>query len=130
VKNSITNQTSILVVEDEEAILKLCQRVLAGEGYEVDIAVNGKVAKSMICERRYDSYLVDIMMPIMGGKELYEWLQEAYPGSASRVIFATGYSTGKDTQNFLQRSGRQVLTKPFTVEELKAVIKQALKEHS
>ena len=76
-KNSIANQTKILVVEDEEAIRKLCQRVLAGEGFEVDIAADGKVAKAMISEQRYDIYLVDLKMPVLGGKELYEWLQEA-----------------------------------------------------
>ena len=125
-KSSITNQARSLVVEDEVAISKLCERVLTGEGFEVDVAANGKVAKAMICERRYDSYLFDIKMPVMGGKELYEWLQEAYPSSVSRVIFTTGSAIGEDTRNFLQRSGRQVLRKPFIPEELKAIITQIL----
>jgi len=117
----------ILVVEDEPAIRKLCQRVLTEEGFEVDVASNGRIAMAMISEQEYDLYLFDIKMPIMDGKELYEWLQEAYPSSASRVIFTTGSATGKDTHGFLQCSGRQVLPKPFTPEELKAKIRQALK---
>ena len=121
-RNYITNQTKILVVEDEEAIRKLCRRVLAGEGFEVDVAADGKVAKAMICEREYGLYLLDIKMPVLGGKELYEWLQEAHPSSAGRVIFTTGSAIGKDTQSFLRQSGRPVLRKPYTVEELKAII--------
>lgn len=127
-KNSVTKQTKILVVEDEGAIRKLCQRVFAGEGFGVDVAADGKVAKAMICEQRYDIYLADLKMPVLSGKELYEWLQEAYPSSASRVIFTTGSSIGKDTQSFLQRSGRQVLRKPFTPNELTAVVEEALKQ--
>jgi DNA-binding response OmpR family regulator len=120
----------ILVVEDEEAIRKLCQRVLSGEGFEVNLAADGKVAKAMICERRYDLYLFDIKMPGLGGKELYEWLQEAYPSSAIRVIFTTGSAIGDDTLSFLQRSDRQVLRKPFNTDELKTIISQSLKGHS
>ena len=116
----------ILVVEDEPAIRKLCQRVLTEEGFEVDVASNGRIAMAMISEQEYDLYLFDIKMPIMDGKELYEWLQEAYPSSASRVIFTTGSAIGKDTQNFLQRRGRQVLDKPFTPDELRTTLREAL----
>jgi len=127
VKRFVTNQARILVVEDEVAISKLCERVLTSEDFEVDVAADGKVAKAMICERRYDLYLLDIKMPVLDGKELYRWLQEAYSDSVGRVVFATGSVMGEDTQSFLQNSGRQVLTKPFTPEELKAKIRQALK---
>jgi len=50
----------ILVVEDEPAISDVCQRVLTGEGFEVDIAVNGKVAQGMIEEKQYDICLIDM----------------------------------------------------------------------
>jgi len=116
----------ILIVDDEPVIRELCQRVLTEEGFEVDVASNWRIAMAMISEQEYDLYLFDIKMPIMDGKELYEWLQEAYPSSASRVIFTTGSAIGKDTQNFLQRSGRQVLAKPFTPDELRTTLREAL----
>lgn len=125
-KDFITNPKRILVVEDESVIRELCLRVLTGEGYKVEVAADGKVAKAMIGKRRYDLYLFDIKMPALDGKELYGWLQEAYPGSIGRVVFNTGSVVGKDTQSFLQNSGRPVLVKPFTLEELKATIRQAL----
>ena len=80
----------ILVVEDEPAVSDLCRRVLTSEGFEVDIAVNGKVAQDMLEEKQYDLCLFDIKTPIMNGKELYQWLKEKHPQLASRVIFTTG----------------------------------------
>ena len=116
----------ILVAEDEEAIAEICQRVLASEGFEVDVAGNGRVAQAMICERRYDLYLIDIKMPVMGGRGLYKWMQEAYPRSADEVVFTTGSAENQDTESFLQRSGRPVLLKPFTPAQLKDVVKACL----
>ena len=118
----------ILIVEDEPAICELCRRVLTGEGFEVDIAANGKVAQDMIEEKQYDLFLMDIKLPAMNGKELYQWLQEKHPQLASRVIFATGSVMGGDTQSFLEQAGRPFLLKPFTPDELKAMVKETLKE--
>ena len=125
-KTSMTNGKRILVVEDERVIADICRRVLASEGFDVDIAANGRVAQAMICERRYDLYLIDIKMPVMGGKDLYKWMQEAYPRSADRVVFTTGSAVDQDTESFLQRSGRPVLFKPFTPNQLKDVVKACL----
>jgi len=118
----------ILVVEDEPAICDVCQRVLASEGFEVDIAVNGKVAQDIIGEKQYDLCLIDIKMPIMNGKALYLWLKEKHPQLASRVIFTTGSVMGGDTQSFLEQVTRPFLPKPFTPDELKAIIRGTVKE--
>ncbi|GAH16631.1 unnamed protein product, partial [marine sediment metagenome] len=75
-KNSSAGAKRILVVEDEPAICELCRRVLAGEGFEVDIAVNGKVAQDMIEDKKYDLFLIDIRLPEMDGKELYKWIHD------------------------------------------------------
>ena len=125
-KNPVSSVKRILIVDDEPVIRELCQRVLTEEGFEVDVASDGRIAMAMISEQEYDLYLFDIKMPLMNGKELYEWLQEVYPSSASRVIFTTGSAIGKDTQNFLQRRGRQVLPKPFTPDELRTTLREAL----
>jgi len=121
-----TRRKRILVVEDEPAIYQLCQRVLTEAGFDLGIAANGKVAQSMISQQDYDLYLIDIKMPLMNGKELYQWLVEKHPQLANRVIFTTGSAVGKDTESFLQSSGRPVLRKPFTTEELKKVVNEYL----
>ena len=118
----------ILVVEDEPAICELCQRALSGEGFEVDIAVDGKVAQDMIEEKQYDLYLLDIKLPVMSGKDLYQWLQDKHPQLTSRVIFTSGSVMGEDTRTFIEQSGRPFLPKPFTPDELKAVVRETFKE--
>ena len=117
----------ILVVEDEPAICDLGRRVLSGEGFEVDIAVNGKVAQDMIEEKQYDLYLLDIKLPVMSGKDLYQWLQDKHPQLTSRVIFTSGSVMGEDTRTFIEQSGRPFLPKPFTPDELKAVVRETFK---
>jgi len=118
----------ILVVEDEPSISSVFQRVLVSEGFEVEIAVNGKVAQGMIADNQYDLCLIDIRTPAMNGKELYQWLKEKYPQLASRVIFTTGDVMGSDTQSFLEQTARPFLPKPFTPDELKAIMRDTLRQ--
>ena len=125
--NSGAGVKRILVVEDESAISQVCQKVLTSEGFEVDIAINGEVALDMIEEKQYDLCLIDIRTPVMNGKELYLWLEEKHPKLASRVIFTTGDVTSGDIQSFLEQVTRPFLPKPFTPDELKTKIREALK---
>ena len=118
----------ILVVEDEPAICDLCQKVLTGEGFEVDIAPNGKVAQGMIEDRQYGLFLFDIKLPVMNGRELYQWLKGEHPEQISKVIFTSGSVLGKDTQLFIEQTDRPFLPKPFTPDELRTIVKEALKE--
>ena len=118
----------ILVVEDEAAICELCRRVLTSEGFEVGTAANGKVAQDMIVEQQYDLFLVDIRTPEMNGIELYQWLQEEHSQLASWVIFSTGSVIGKEATTFIEQTGRPFLPKPFTPDELKAIVTETMKE--
>ena len=122
------NAKRILVVEDEPAICELCRRVLTDEGFEVDIAVNGKAAQDMIEKRQYHLFLIDIRLPVMTGKELYQWLQKKHPQLVNRVIFTSGSVVSGDTQIFLEQTGRPSLPKPFTPDELKAIVRESLKQ--
>jgi len=125
---NIGRAKKVLVVEDEPAISDVCHRVLTGAGFEVDIATNGQVAQKMIEKKQYDLCLIDIRTPAMNGKELYQWLLEKHPALAKRVIFTTGDVMGGDTQGFLEKAARPFLPKPFTPEELKTIMKEALEE--
>ena len=116
----------ILSVEDEPSIRQVCQRILTGQGYQVDFAQNGVVAESMLMKADYDLLLVDIKTPVMDGKQLYRYIEKKYPKLASRVIFTTGDVIGDDTQSFLEQTGRPVLLKPFSPDELKALVRGTL----
>ena len=127
-KASDDSKKRILVVEDEPAITAFCRRVLTSEGFEVDIAVQGKVAQDMLGEKEYDLCLIDIRLPAMTGKELYQWLKEKHPKLVNGVIFTTGDVMGGDTQVFLEQAFRPFLPKPFTPDDLKAIVREALRQ--
>ncbi len=117
----------ILVVEDDPVISRICARTLTGEGFDVDIASNGNIAESMLEEKQYVLVLIDIRTPVMNGKQLYQSIMERHPEMVGGVIFTTGDMLAGDTKTFLEQSGRLFLPKPFTPDELKTVVKEALK---
>lgn len=116
----------ILVVEDEPAICQVCLRTLTAEGFEVDIAVNGAIAEKMLGEKNYDLCLVDLRTPIMNGKQLYQLILEKHPEVADKVIFTTGDVLGDKLEALLGEARRPYLPKPFTPDELIAIVKEAL----
>lgn len=121
-------QKRILIVDDEPAICEVCRRVLEKEGFEVEVAANGLVARRMLTEKQYDIFLIDFKTPAMSGKELYQWLKEHHPDTANSVIFMTGDVVGDDTQTFLEQTGRPFLPKPFTPDELKVIISEVIEQ--
>ncbi len=127
-KNPGESVKRVLVVEDEPAISDVCRRVLIGEGFEVDIAVNGKVAQGVIDEQQYDIYLIDIRTPAMNGIELYQWLEEKHPKVTNRVIFTTGDVMSGDVKDFLEQAGRPYLPKPFTPDEIRSIVRENVRE--
>jgi len=119
---------SILVVEDEPTIGEVCRRVLTSEGFAVDIAINGNQAQELLITKDYDLCLIDIRMPVMNGKELFQVIADRYPRLARGVIFSTGDVIDGRTQRFLELAGRPHLSKPFTPHDLVNIVKETLKQ--
>ena len=126
-KNSGAEARRVLVVEDEPVISRVCSQALRGEGFEVDIAANGSIAEGMLEKKEYDLILIDIRTPVMNGKQLYQSINDKHPDLTDRVIFTTGDLLGGDTKSFLEQSGRLFLPKPFTPDELKTIVGEALR---
>ena len=124
--NSSGVKGKILSVEDEPSIRQVCHRALTSQGYQVDFAQNGVAAESMLMKGTYDLLLVDIKTPVMDGKQLYSYIKKRYPELADRVIFTTGDVASDDTQSFLEREGRPFLLKPFSPDELRALVRGTL----
>jgi DNA-binding response OmpR family regulator len=127
-RNPGDNVRRILVVEDEPAICEICLKVLTGEGFEVEIANNGKKGEEKLQEKEYDLILLDLRTPVMDGKQLYKHISEKYPELASRVIFTSGEVVGDDIQGFLELAGRPFLPKPFTPKDLKKIVRDTLSQ--
>jgi CheY-like chemotaxis protein len=119
--NSLSYKNS-LVIEDEPVISRICKRTLMAIGFDVEIALNGLVAKEMVDEKKYDLILSDIRTPGMNGIEFYRYLEQKHPDMISNVIFTTGDILSSNIENFLNEIQRAFLPKPFTPEQLTKVI--------
>ena len=114
---------SVLVVEDEPNIARVCERILAAEGFQVDIAENGEIALKMLRKKDYDLCISDIRTPRMNGIELYRQLEIERPEVVNRFIFTTGDTLSGNIKTFLEETGRPCLPKPFAPENLRAIFK-------
>jgi CheY-like chemotaxis protein len=121
-----SNRKSILVIEDEPAIALVCRRTLGAEGFDVDVAVNGKIGLDMLKQKEYDLCLVDVRTPAMSGIEFYEYMEANHPQMAKRIVFSTGDVMSGNIKEFLEKTKRPYLPKPFTPDELRAIVKTAL----
>jgi DNA-binding response OmpR family regulator len=99
---------------------------LSAQGFEVEIAVNGKVALELFGQMEYDLCLIDIRTPEMNGIELYQQLEEKHPHLVNRVIFTTGDVLSGNVKEFLEKGNRPFLPKPFTPDELRAIVKTVI----
>ena len=124
-KGSIGTGT-ILLVEDEEALLNLAVERLTEGGYTVLPARDGIHALEMA--RSFNGpihlLLTDIMMPRMGGLVLARSMSELRPGI--RVVFMTGHAEREASYREALRSGAESIQKPFSREQLIRMVRQAL----
>ena len=120
------NRKKVPVIEDEPILSRVCVKTLTREGFDVDLATNGLIAKDMAAKKVYDLYLSDIRTPGMNGMEFYRYLRNEHPELADRVIFTTGDVLNSDIKEFLQDLSAPFLPKPFTPEDLKILISKVV----
>ena len=120
-----TSGKSVLVVEDEPGIARICLRTLRAEGFQVDIAVNGDIGLDMWRKKNYDLCISDIRTPRMNGIELFHQLENENPEAVKKFIFTTGDVLSANVKEFLKATGRPYLPKPFTPEDLRAIVRKA-----
>jgi two-component system cell cycle sensor histidine kinase/response regulator CckA len=107
--------TTVLLVEDEDAVRKLARIALEGRGYVVTDAPDGETALRLITpERRFDVLITDMTMPGIDGRELASRVRSLRPGLG--VVFVSGYVP--DTGRLSQIPNAVFLPKPFTPSDL------------
>ena len=115
----------VLVVDDEPHILHFLRATLESWGHEVMTATNGAAALETLRGATCDVIVTDLRMPKVSGREFFEALSQEYPDLVRRVVFSTGDTVRGDTLAFLERQGRPVLHKPFSLGDLRAAIATA-----
>lgn len=112
----------ILVVDDEEMLLKMCEKILSSYGYNVLTANNGPEALRILESHKYgfDLIITDLVMPSMSGRELMDRIRQK--GFRTPIICSTGFR--------MQHGGalpeEDILRKPFTSTQLLSKVKEKL----
>jgi len=117
---------NILVVEDDASNREVITRMLENLGHRVTAVRDGIEAWHVLEEADMDCVICDIRMPGLGGRALFEQVEEQQPQLASRFVFVTGDYTRPGTREFLERSGCSVVPKPFEVDTLLGAIAETL----
>jgi two-component system, cell cycle sensor histidine kinase and response regulator CckA len=118
-------QATVLVVEDEEMVRRMTRRFLERAGYTVIEAGNGEEALRLVMDRRsrIDVLLTDLVMPVMGGRDLARRVTILHP--RIRILFMSGYANA-DQESEVVNAGYPLLRKPFQRQDLVARIQQAM----
>lgn len=113
----------ILIVDDEEIVLKSCLRILRGDDYEIDTASDGLSALNLVNEKDYDVLILDIKMPKMDGIEVLRRVKEVHPGID--VIMITGLHDISTAVQAMKLGALDYLPKPFEPDQLKMLVEKA-----
>src|SRR5210317_2136347 len=113
----------ILIVDDEEIVVRSCLRILSEEEFDIDVANNGLEALSRVNEKDYDMMILDIMMPKMNGIEVLQRVKETHPDID--VIMITGLNEIETAVKAMKLGAFDYLPKPFDPEELELVVNRA-----
>jgi DNA-binding NtrC family response regulator len=117
-------ECSVLVVDDEENLLVLLDRILSKEGYKVNTAFNSYQALDLLEKCGFRLAILDIKMFPLDGVTLLSEIKNRSP--STQVIMITAYPT-VDTRNECLRMGAtSYLTKPLDIQQLKSVVRAVL----
>ncbi len=116
---------NILVVDDEPNIRRVLEAVLAKEGHNVQVAENGRKGQEIIAaDDSIDILISDLIMPDINGIELLEAAKEINPGLS--VLMITAHGTIKSAVDAMKLGALDYITKPFDLDDIKQVVKNAL----
>lgn len=117
---------SILVIDDEIAILDAVSSVLRDRGHRVITSLSAFQGLELLRTDIFDLILCDIRMPGMDGMEFFKELQARYPKMSKQILFTTGDSVSSNTRDFLDGIHLPCLHKPFDLKELMKTVSDLL----
>ncbi len=112
----------ILVVDDEPTIVRLMEFILARQGHEMLVAVNGEEALQKVQVHAPDLVLLDIMMPRIDGYEVARRLRADPQTAALPIVMLSAKAQEEDVRKGLEVGVDEYITKPFSPEHLVHVV--------
>jgi len=121
-------RTRVLVVDDEEPVRALAERALRNAGYEVAAASDGYEALRVVeAQGPFDLFVIDLVMPDMGGDELARRLRQSDPDA--KILYFTGYGERLFENRTVLWQREAILEKPATMNELREAVSLSLFGH-
>ncbi len=114
----------VLVVDDEEAVLRAIARLLRPENEVVAVSDPREALRLLESGERFDVILCDLMMPHLSGMDLYSLVEARNPDTAERFVFITGGAIHEDVQAFLARVPNERHEKPFSQGTLRDIARR------
>jgi CheY-like chemotaxis protein len=126
IEELLKGDETVLLVDDEDMIIDVSERLLGKLGYKVLIARSGKDAIKIFKAKKdfIDMIILDIIMHDMSGGDIYDKLKEINP--AIKVLLSSGYSINDQTTGILERGCDGFIQKPFNVRDLSQKIREIL----
>jgi len=118
---------SILLVDDEEKILKALGRALRDAGHEVVESSRARGAQRLLAERTFDLFIVDNVMPEVSGLDLIREIVASTPeNERPQILMMTAHATVESAIEAMKLGALDYLQKPFEIDELLVVVRRAL----
>src|SRR5215831_862558 len=123
----MANRGSILLVDDEEKILKALGRALRAAGHEVIETTSPRDAQRLLGERPFDVLLVDNVMPQLSGLDLIrDYVRTTPESERAQILMMTAHATVESALEAMKLGALDYLQKPFEIDELLVVVRRAL----
>lgn len=116
----------ILVVDDEKSMRDFLRIVLKKEGYEVAVADDGEAAIRVIRKEAFDLVLTDVKMPKASGIEVLKAVKETSPDTI--ILIITAFASTETAIEAMKEGAYDYLSKPFQIDEVKLIIRNALEK--
>jgi len=116
--------TKLLFIDDEDIVLRSSRRIFAGSGHEIETASSGDEGLALALANDYDIVVTDLKMPGLGGMDVLKALRRERPGTT--VIIFTGFSSVDTAREALKAGAFDYVPKPFTPEEMRSVVGNAI----
>ena len=120
------NQKHILVVDDDPAVVRACATILADEGYQIWATTDGAAALAQLEQDQFDLLLLDLKMPGVDGLTILRRARELDPGATA--VLVTGHGSMQSAIEALRAGARDLLLKPFDIDELVETVGRALED--
>ena len=113
----------ILIVDDEKMICEEFCDILSDEGHEVDMATSGVEALEKFEEKVFDLVFLDVLMPRMEGREVFEGMKKIHP--TVPIVIMSGYLPFNREADILSMGAMTCLRKPLELDRVRDVIRLA-----